>query len=82
MEIGTLHSNAWLLAIDQTYGEYKKVAWLDSAQQPSHIHLTINGIVTKCGCKIEHKPEKKRSGRSNYCKVCFQNQKKSAYNWY
>jgi hypothetical protein len=62
--------------------DVKRIAWLDSANMPSHIHKTYDGgVTTVCG----HKPRseknwtitddipRKRGGFSNYCRVCFKN---------
>lgn len=63
-----------------------RIGWLDSTNQPSHIHRTVNGgQSTVCGhtprnpeyeattWKITRKVPKKKHGVSNYCRTCFQN---------
>lgn len=63
-----------------------RIGWLDSTNQPSHIHRTVNGgWSTVCGhtprnpeyeattWKITRKVPKKKHGMSNFCRTCFQN---------
>lgn len=58
-----------------------RIAWIDSAGQPSHIHLTADGKTTLCdagGADHSHyiahrtlaKSPRKTAGRSNYCSHC------------
>lgn len=61
-----------------------KISWRDSVGWPSLIHLTIDGKDTLCGGHgfyLEHREwirvRKKNGGLSNYCRECFQQQKKS-----
>lgn len=60
--------------------ESRKVGWMDSCNQPSRIHL-VEGQETACGYSLLYIPlwkvPSKKHGRSNYCKVCFANVKKS-----
>ncbi len=65
----------------------KRIGWLDSARMPSRIHRTVDeGITTVCGhnCGEMFATEwkqwilgksseipRRRSGLSNFCKVCF-----------
>jgi len=64
----------------------KRIAWLDSVKQPSHIHKTSDeGMTTLCGhapreeklWEITDKVLRKRAGYSNYCRICFMDGKKS-----
>lgn len=68
-----------------------RVGWLDTAGQPSRIHRTVSTgspSTTVCGYdleKHEYYPEARRvskvptriRGRSQYCRICFQDSKKS-----
>ena len=57
-----------------------KISWVDSAGQPSFIHLVAVAGGADTACKghdlyirervLQRSPQKK-SGRSNFCKVCF-----------
>jgi len=62
-----------------------KIAWMDSCNMPSRIHLTEDGIETLCGNHSVYIKErtlsvvpKKDHGISRYCKKCFKNGHKSA----
>jgi hypothetical protein len=62
----------------------KKIAWLDSCGMDSHIHVTEDGIDTLCGQhdgyiakRTLFRVSTKSSGRSNFCRTCFQKIKKS-----
>lgn len=62
----------------------KKIAWLDSCGMDSHIHATKDGVDTVCGRhggyiaqRTLFRVASKRSGSSNFCRVCFQDTKKS-----
>jgi hypothetical protein len=62
-----------------------KIAWMDSCNMPSNIHLTDDGIETLCGNHSEYLANrvlsivpKKANGRSQFCKICFKNGHKSA----
>lgn len=61
-----------------------KVSWLDSAGQPSVIHATCDGQDTLCGGHDMYLRERRRAksprkyhGYSNFCLVCFKQNKKS-----
>lgn len=61
-----------------------RISWLDSTKEPSHIHLTADGVETLCGNHAEwianrvlKRSPSKDHGRTNYCRVCFKNGGKS-----
>jgi hypothetical protein len=62
-----------------------RIAWLDSANMPSHIHRTLdNGKSTVCGHKpmdfdwtITSDVPRTHLGEDRHCRVCFKNTKKS-----
>ena len=63
----------------------RRISWLDSANQPSLIHLTADGGDTICGGHAMYIRErrmvrspKQRHGHSNHCRVCFKDGMKSA----
>lgn len=54
-----------------------RISWIDSAGQPSHIHLTEDGKDTLCKDHAQYiagrvlaKSPRKTAGRSNYCTFC------------
>ena len=56
----------------------RKIGWLDSADMPSHTHLTDDGVDTICGNHDEFiagrtliQTPKRNKGRSNFCRRCF-----------
>ena len=62
--------------------EPKRIGWLDSANMPARIHMTLDdGETTVCGhkprseknWKITDKVPRKTMGFSQYCRVCFKN---------
>lgn len=68
----------------------KRIAWLDSCNMPSRIHLTSDdALSTLCGhfpkekqlaghyWKITSEVPRKIKGTSRYCKICFKNGGKS-----
>ena len=58
-----------------------RIGWMDSANMPSHIHRTENRETTICGhspftktnWKVTCIIPRKRCGKSNYCRKCFEN---------
>lgn len=55
----------------------KRIAWIDSSDMSSRIHLTDDGNETLCGGHSEYisgrrlaKAPRKIRGRSNYCSIC------------
>ena len=56
-----------------------RIGWIDSCGEPSRVHLTDDGVDTRCGGHAEYivgrrlavVPRKQR-GRSQYCRICFE----------
>jgi hypothetical protein len=57
---------------------FVRISWRDSCNMPSRIHLTADGVETRCGGHAEYianrrlvQSPRKVHGRSMYCRRCF-----------
>jgi hypothetical protein len=85
VDLGNKRVDGQVQAAEEEQGQVShpvRISWIDSSGQPSHIHLTEDGVRTLCDAgsddhahyissrKLAKSPNR-IGGRSHYCRTCF-----------